>query len=131
MGALVSVVAIIFGIGWTIMAYTITRNSPFPVVGVLFPLFGVLFILIGIVQLVYNIKNTVSARRMSIVDITDNQEEADPLNEAFGRPAMSRSNPSVVSSVEGRLKQLDTLKIQGTISEEEYRDQRKRILGNI
>ncbi len=33
-----------FGVLWTVMALAITRNSPFPLVGVVFPLFGVLFV---------------------------------------------------------------------------------------
>ncbi len=41
------VVAALFGIFWTIMAFSMTRNSPFGGTG-LFPLFGVLFIGFGI-----------------------------------------------------------------------------------
>lgn len=73
-----SIVAIIFGIFWTIMAFSITANSPFGIVGTIFPLFGVLFIIIGIVQAIYNYKNATGKNRYSIVDITDSGEEGDP-----------------------------------------------------
>lgn len=85
MGAAGSVVAIVFGVFWTIMAFFITQDSPFPVVGTIFPLFGVLFIIIGIVQAVYHYKNATGRERMSLYDITDAHEEGDPLNRRFGK----------------------------------------------
>ena len=50
MSGIGSVIAIVFGIFWTMMAYSMTRNSPFGGVATVFPLFGVLFIIVGIVQ---------------------------------------------------------------------------------
>ena len=50
MGAMGSIIAVIFGIFWTIAAASM--GAPF-----FFPLFGVLFIIMGIVQAVYNFKN--------------------------------------------------------------------------
>jgi hypothetical protein len=38
MGAFGSVIGIAFGIGWTILAFYLTRGSPFPFVGIVFPL---------------------------------------------------------------------------------------------
>lgn len=72
-----SIVAIIFGVFWTIMAFSLTANSPFGA-GKILPLFGVLFIIVGIIQAVYNYKNATGKDRYSIYDITDSTEERDP-----------------------------------------------------
>lgn len=78
MGALGSVVAIIFGIFWTIMAASM--GAP-----VFFPIFGVIFILLGVVQAVYHFKNATGEERFSEFDIVDSREEPDPLEHRFGR----------------------------------------------
>lgn len=75
-----SIVAIVFGVFWTIMAANITAHSPFGIVGAIFPLFGILFILVGVVQAVYHYRNATGKDRYSIFDITDSSEEGDPLN---------------------------------------------------
>lgn len=85
MGGIGSVVSIIFGIFWTVLAASMTQG--FGLVGMIFPLFGVLFIIIGIVNAVYNFKNATGENRYSAFDITDDTEEPDPLNERFGNPA--------------------------------------------
>lgn len=85
MGAAGSLVAIVFGVFWTIMAYTITKDAPFPMVGIIFPAFGVLFIIMGIIQTIYHYKNATGKERMSLFDITDAKEESDPLNKHFGK----------------------------------------------
>ena len=135
MSAVGSVVAIIFGIGWTALAFVITRGSHFPLVGVVFPLFGVLFVGVGIASLIYSLRNTVSENRMSVLDITEDGEEPDPLNERFGRPnggaGGSPAPARGASSTAGRLKELDELKRSGLISDEEYQAQRKRILEQV
>lgn len=138
MGAMGSVFAIIFGIGWTAMAFSMTRGSPFPMVGVVFPLFGVGFVCLGIGRLIYDLKNTVSKNRMSVLEITEDGEEPDPLNERFGRELRGtgdaeRARPSArqENSTAGRLRHLDELKRSGMISEEEHRAQRKRILDQV
>lgn len=77
MGALGSVIAVIFGIFWTITAASM--GAPF-----FFPLFGVLFIILGIVQAVYNFKNATGESRYSAFDIVEEGEEPDPLNTRFG-----------------------------------------------
>jgi hypothetical protein len=83
MGAVGSLVAVIFGIFWTIMAYQITRNSPWPIVGIMFPAFGLLFICIGIGQFIFNAYNASQRNRMSLMDVTHADEEPDPLNQRF------------------------------------------------
>ena len=78
MGAMGSVVAIIFGIFWTIMAASM--GAP-----LFFPIFGVIFILLGVVQAVYHFKNATGKERFSEFDIVDSQEEPDPLERRFGQ----------------------------------------------
>ena len=73
MGAVSSAVAVIFGIFWTITAASMGAPG-------FFPLFGVLFIIIGIIQVIYNLKNATGKNRFSQFDITDSNEEPDPLN---------------------------------------------------
>lgn len=85
MGAAGSLGMVVFGIFWTIMAFTITRDAPFPVVGTIFPLFGIIFVAIGIFQTIYHYKNATSKERMSLFDITDSKEEGDPLNRLYGQ----------------------------------------------
>lgn len=53
--------------------------------GGFFALFGVVFIFIAIVQAVYHLKNATGENRYSSFDITDGNEEPDPLNEYFGQ----------------------------------------------
>ena len=72
MGALSSVVGIVFGIFWTVMA--VSMGAP----GI-FPVFGVLFVLLGVIQAVYNFKNAAGDNRFSLYDITEDGEEPDPL----------------------------------------------------
>ncbi len=84
MGGFSSIIAIIFGIGWTIFAYNLTRDAP-SFIGTLFPLFGVVFVIAGIGQAIYHFTNATSENRFSEFDITDDDEETDPLNRAFGQ----------------------------------------------
>lgn len=81
MNAFGSLAAILFGIVWTAIAFSI---SP------LFSLFGVIFIVLGIGQFLYHLHNAKSEDRFSVVDITDSDEEKDPLNDKFGRPREER-----------------------------------------
>ena len=77
MGAMGSAFAIIFGVFWTIMAASM--GAP-----IFFPIFGLIFIGMGAVQLIYHYKNATGKNRMSIVDITEDGEEEDPLEDLFG-----------------------------------------------
>lgn len=76
MGAAGSIIAVIFGIFWTITAASMGAPG-------FFPLFGVLFIILGIVQTVYNLKNATGKSRYSSFDIVEDGEEPDPLNQRF------------------------------------------------
>lgn len=86
MGALGSVVAVIFGVFWTILASSM--GAP-----VFFPIFGVLFIILGVVQAVYHFKNATGENRYSSFDIVDSREEPDPLEQRFGPDRDFRETP--------------------------------------
>lgn len=72
-----AVIGIVFGIIWTIAAASM--GAPF-----FFPLFGLVFIGMGVYNAVYNYRNATSENRYSEFDITDENEEPDPLNERYG-----------------------------------------------
>ncbi len=80
MGAAGSVIAVIFGVFWTIAAASMGAPG-------IFPLFGVLFVLLGAAQAVYHLKNAAGKNRFSAFDITEDGEEPDPLESRFGGPA--------------------------------------------
>lgn len=75
MGGVMGIFMIGFGILWTVLA---SRASG------IFALFGVFWTCIAIVMTVYNFKNATGENRYSAYDITDANEEPDPLNERFG-----------------------------------------------
>jgi ribosomal protein S27AE len=75
-----SIVAVVFGVFWTIVAFTMTANAPFGIVGKIFPLFGIVFIIMGIIQASYHYKNATGKNRFSEFDIVDSSEEDDPLD---------------------------------------------------
>ncbi len=77
MGGVMAVFVGLFGIVWIFAAMSL--GAP-----IFFPLFGVGFVIIAGIQAAYNFKNASSENRYSIFDITDSQEEPDPLNERFG-----------------------------------------------
>lgn len=77
MGAMGSIIAVVFGIFWTIMAASM--GAP-----IFFPIFGVLFIIVGVVQAIYHFKNATGENRYSEFDIVDSTEEPDPWDQRFG-----------------------------------------------
>ena len=76
MSAVSSVVAVIFGVFWTVM--TVQMGAPF-----FFPLFGLCFIGLGVMQVIYHTRNATRKNRYSTFDITDSSEEPDPLAQRF------------------------------------------------
>lgn len=86
MGAMGSVIAVIFGIFWTIGAASMGAPP-------LFPLFGVLFVIMGVVQAVYNFKNATGENRYSSFDIVEDGEEPDPLDQRFGDAPQNAPEP--------------------------------------
>jgi len=76
MGVIGGIIVVIFGIFWAATAASMEAPP-------IFPIFGVLFIIAAVANLVYNYKNATGKNRMSIYDITDEEEEPDPLNKYF------------------------------------------------
>ncbi|MHB1455081.1 MAG: zinc ribbon domain-containing protein [Saccharofermentanales bacterium] len=76
MSGVMSLAMVAFGIFWMIMVSSMG--------GGFFALFGIFFIIAAIAQAVYAFKNATSKNRYSTFDITDENEEIDPLNEKFG-----------------------------------------------
>lgn len=77
MGGVVGIFMIGFGILWTVFVSRING---------IFALFGVFWTGVAIAITVYNFKNATGKNRYSAFDITDGNEEPDPLNERFGNP---------------------------------------------
>lgn len=93
-----SIIAIIFGVFWTIGAYSMTQElSGFDMI---FPLFGILFIAAGVGTAIYNFKNMTGKERMSIIDIVDEEEEGDPLNRRFGHSPSQQFCPYCGTKIE-------------------------------
>lgn len=78
MGGIGSVVAAIFGVFWTFMAASM--GAPVP-----FVLFGVVFVIMGILQAFYQFNNATGKNRFSVYDITEDNEEPDPIQEMLDR----------------------------------------------
>lgn len=75
MGGVVGIFMIGFGILWTVIAAQASG---------IFALFGVLWTGVAVAMTVYNFKNATGKNRYSAFDITDSEEEPDPLNQRFG-----------------------------------------------
>lgn len=92
MGAVASAAAMLFGFIWVVGASQITGGAG--PIGAVFPLFGVLFIVAAAVQLFKNLHNAVGKNRFSEFDITDEQEEPDPLNQRFAGASDDTPSPA-------------------------------------
>lgn len=87
MGAISSFAMALFGVFWTII--TVAMGAGFMAI------FGIIFIFLAVVQGIYQLKNATSPNRMSAFDITEQDEEIDPLNERFGKMnAQDKPNPT-------------------------------------
>lgn len=123
MGGVGSLIGVVFGILWTVVAFAITRDCPLPIVGWIFPLFGIVFIGCGLASAGYNFFNATTKNRLSVLDLTSPGEEPDPLNVHFGEEQEE--------TTAARLAKLDDLKQRNLISTTEFAEQRRRILGEI
>ena len=77
MSGVSGIFAALFGVFWTIIAVSMGAFIMVP--------FGLIFIGIAVTQAIYNIKNATSKNRYSAFDITDGNEEPDPLNQRYGQ----------------------------------------------
>lgn len=80
MGGIVGIFMALFGIVFTAAA---AKASP------IVALFGVIWTVVVLANTIYNFKNATGKNRYSQYDITDENEESDPLNERFGNHSMS------------------------------------------
>ena len=78
MGGIVSVAVGIFGVIWTSLVFSVGAPTPFA-------LFGVVFIAVAVISAIYHFRNATGENRHSIVDITEDGEEPDPLDLRFGQ----------------------------------------------
>ncbi len=89
MSGVVGIFMIGFGIIWTVIAAQASG---------IFALFGVLWTCIAIAITVYNFKNATGKNRYSAYDITDSNEEPDPLNQRFGNSKESKPRQNDVDN---------------------------------
>ena len=90
LGCVVCLLMALFGVLWTVAAFSIDAGLS----GVIFPLFGIIFVGFAVVNAIYNFKNATGKNRYSEFDITDGDEEPDPLNERFGSRSASKPTES-------------------------------------
>ncbi|MFZ5985574.1 MAG: zinc-ribbon domain-containing protein [Bacillota bacterium] len=85
LGAFVGIFVALFGVFWTVSAASMGAPS-------IFPLFGVFFVIIAVVQIAYNLNNAAAKNRMSVYDITDDNEEVDPIQKLIDDREDGRNN---------------------------------------
>lgn len=124
MGAVGGIFAAIFGVIWMIGAARIGAPG-------FFVAFGVVFVLMALCGVFFNLVNATSENRYSSFDLTEPGEEIDPLNEVFGKEDGEYRIATGEESAEDRLVELKSLRNKGLISEEEYKEQRERILRDV
>ena len=105
MDGFMSIAAIVIGIVWTVMASQIVSASPVEGLNI-FPLFGVIFVIIGIARAVYSFTNATAKDRYSLVEITTDDVEPDPLNERFGQKESDEARGGDAGDPVGELKTL-------------------------
>lgn len=77
MSGVMSVVAVVFGVFWTAVTFSIGAGF--------MAVFGFVFIGVGIFNAVYHFKNATNENRYSDYDIVDDDEETDPFNKKYGK----------------------------------------------
>ncbi len=75
MSGIIGIFMVGFGLLWTFLA---SQASP------IMAIFGLLWTSIAVATTIYNYKNATSKKRYSEYDITNENEEPDPLNEKYG-----------------------------------------------
>lgn len=85
MGAVGSIIAVIFGIAWIGIVDSMRAPS-------IFIIFGILFVIMGIANVVYNLTNATSKNRFSIYDFVDSKEERDPLDKYAKKESNAQKN---------------------------------------
>ncbi|HOM86711.1 MAG TPA: zinc ribbon domain-containing protein [Spirochaetota bacterium] len=88
-GFVASIIAIIGGIGWTLLVISLfsQRNEMENPVFYFFVLFGIIFIGVGIAIAVFSYKNLHSKNGYSLYDIVDSSEEKDAFHSSWDSTA--------------------------------------------
>lgn len=96
MGGVMSLLIGLFGVAWAIVALRIG--------GGFMAVFGLIFVAVAVIQAIYHFRNATGKNRYSEYDITDGQEEPDPLNERFdGTPVAGGPSGPSASAPSGSL----------------------------
>ena len=93
MSGIGGIFAALFGVFWTIMAVSMGAGFMVP--------FGLIFIGFAVVGVIYNMKNATSKNRYSAFDITDGNEEPDPLNQRYGNQGYNQYDYNSSSNSQG------------------------------
>lgn len=80
----VSICMALFGLFWFIAVLSMG--------GGLFACFGLIFVAVAVGNAVYSFRNATGQSRYSAFDITDGEEEPDPLNQKYGKPRENRED---------------------------------------
>ncbi|MCL2141156.1 MAG: zinc ribbon domain-containing protein [Dehalococcoidia bacterium] len=86
LSAIVGIVIAIAGISMVMQAASFGAPS-------FFIFFGVAFVVVSIVMVIYNLINATSNNRFSSFDITDENEEPDPISKRFRSDTPSSDSP--------------------------------------
>lgn len=89
MSGVIGIFMVCFGILWTVMAAQFH---------IFIALFGVLWTCIALAITIYNFKNATGKNRHSAYDITEGNEEPDPLNQRFGATGNTPQNKADTNS---------------------------------
>jgi amino acid permease len=116
-GAILGFFFVIFGIVFLI---TISQEPSFDDGGQIISLFFVLFIVAALTITIFYAKNFFSKKGVSVLDVDFNVDSE-----------MEKDQPKETSDVESRLRQLDKLKSEGLLHDDEYEQKRKAILKEL
>ena len=105
LGAVVSFGVAFVGLVFTIVVVSMINSSGIPDhpartgAATIFTVFGIVFVGVAVISGLYQLHNATAKNRPSIIDITDGDEEPDPLNEYFhGKYEVESTEGSVEKS---------------------------------
>jgi|GEM_PF-1056739 amino acid permease len=116
-GAILGFFFVIFGIVFLI---TISQEPSFDDGGPIISLFFVMFIVAALAITIFYAKNFFSKKGVSVLDVDFNVN-----------PEIEKDQPKETSDVESRLRQLDKLKSEGLLHDDEYEQKREAILKEL
>ncbi len=106
MGGVASLVVAFVGLFWFFSARSMMKGFGAITGGgtgivQVFPLFGLLFSFLALANAVYNFRNATAENRHSLVDITDGEDEPDPLDPRLGRRQQRDRVPDADEALSG------------------------------